>query len=243
MKPSEEPNPPPEVWRRGALEIWLATYASPKSIEEAWKFEGVACQCPSVMSQMLFFCMSGGKEIPVWVKNDIQYTFQPDSAIKTPPTQESIDRVVARPFQKYDEFPAGTSIGISIKANDEWLPWIRVKKVNGSFRAFSSRAFKEDEVVTVSGGRCAWRSDAPYVECALGRELFPKPETSPIVYSRARDGMLQALDPSDSHLLLGAPFCRSAKAASTPNLKLNEAGEYISTQIINIDDELVVHAN
>jgi hypothetical protein len=95
----------------------------------------------------------------------------------------------------------------------------------------------------VSGGRCAWRSDAPYVECALGREKFPAPEKSPIVYSRARDGMLQALDPSDSHLLLGASFCRSAKVAATPNLKLNDSGEYVSTQIINIDDELVVHAN
>lgn len=240
-EPDEEPNNSRALLREVALDVWRTTYASPESILSSWEFEAITCQCPTIMSETLFLCMSGMSQMPLCVKKDIKYTIERDTTIKRYPRQEVVDQVAENPVQKFDLLPKGASVTISLNVDGNWLAWIRIAHPHGSFKAYACREFKKDEVVSVCGGRCIWRSDAPYVDCAVGIDMFPTNRTIPIVYCRARDGLLQALDPNGCHLLLGGAFCNNGISV-TPNLRVTDAGEYIALGNIHIDDELSVYS-
>lgn len=133
-----------------------------------------------------------------------------------------------------------STIIISLRLGKNWLPWMNVRRQGGLFWCFAARDFGNDEIVSVFGGRSIWRSSAAYVECTAARDLYVGARSDcPIAYTRARDGMLQVLDAGDCHLLLGGAFCRTS-SGDDANLRMTDAGEYVSISEINEGDELVV---
>ena len=237
----EEADIPPMIWEKQALDVWRTTYVSPESIVSSWEFEAITCQCPRIMSEILFHSMSGMSKMPLCVRNDIKYTMGRDTAIKKYPPQQVIDIVAENPIHRFDRIPKGGSITISVNVEGTFLPWIRIAHPYGSFKAYACREFKKDEVVSVCGGKCIWRSDAPYVDCADGADMFPTTRDTPVVYCRARDGLLQALDPNGCHLLLGGGFFSNGEKV-TPNVRVTDAGEYIAVDNILIGEELSVYS-
>lgn len=220
-----------------AVDYWIHSFSSESAILQAWEMEGLGCVCPEMMSRLLFACMSGAVEMPGRVQDYIQYTLDPVHDVLHGPR---LDAFVERPIRNRFDLPEGHEVVISVRQGEEWIDWVRVARHGLSFRCFACREFLRNEIVFVFAGDSVWRSGVPYEDCRVAGELSGvRQRQGPLGYCRARDGMIQVLDSSDTHMLLGGSLCRTAAEGGRPNVHMRDSGDYYATKMIRHGHEIV----
>lgn len=226
------------------LDVFKEKYQSPENIERTWSLELTLCESPTTMANLVFATMIGATNMLEDVQGAMQNSFGQNISVERRPTREALEGFLEDPFERYDDIPPEASIVISVRNEDRWIEWITVQKVGSAlFRCYAARDFRMEEIVSVFTGHIIWKSNIAYKRCQTAERFFTPDNTeTPIAYTRAPDGTIQAVQAGGSHLLLAGACCRTDSEAD-PNLSLTDAGEYVAISPITTGDELVVQGN